>query len=135
MKNCLECSQTTHNNVAKFCSNICQNKFQYKNYIQRWKTGIENGSKGINAKGISNHLRRYLLEKYNYSCSLCNWNKVNPFTLKVPLEVDHIDGNADNNTEDNLRILCPNCHSLTANFRNLNRGKGREWRRRKYIKH
>ncbi len=76
---------------------------------------------------------RFLLEKHGERCSRCGWNKKNTNTGKVPLEVDHIDGIADNNSEDNLRLLCPNCHALTPNFRNLNKGKGREWRNR-YLK-
>ena len=39
--------------------------------------------------------------------------------------VDHIDGNSDNNSEENLRLICPNCHSLTSTYRGANRGHGR----------
>lgn len=55
-------------------------------------------------------------------------------TGNVPLEIDHVDGDASNNLESNIRLLCPNCHALTSNFKNLNRGRGRKWRREKYIK-
>ncbi|WP_328910383.1 HNH endonuclease [Streptomyces sp. NBC_00234] len=41
----------------------------------------------------------------------------------LPLEVDHIDGNWRNNQPENLRLLCPNCHSTTDTYRG--RGKGR----------
>ncbi|MFI1835300.1 HNH endonuclease signature motif containing protein [Streptomyces olivaceoviridis] len=41
----------------------------------------------------------------------------------LPLEVDHIDGDWRNNRVDNLRFLCPNCHSTTDTYRG--RGKGR----------
>ena len=31
------------------------------------------------------------------------WSKINPYTNTLPLEIDHIDGNSENNSEDNLR--------------------------------
>jgi predicted HNH restriction endonuclease len=39
--------------------------------------------------------------------------------------MDHIDGNSDNNTEENLRLICPNCHALTPSHKGRNRGRGR----------
>ncbi|WP_327162265.1 HNH endonuclease signature motif containing protein [Streptomyces zaomyceticus] len=39
----------------------------------------------------------------------------------LPLEVDHVDGDWRNNRIENLRFLCPNCHSATDNYR----GRGR----------
>jgi 5-methylcytosine-specific restriction endonuclease McrA len=41
----------------------------------------------------------------------------------LPLEVDHIDGDWRNNRIENLRLLCPNCHSMTDSYRG--RGKKR----------
>lgn len=49
---------------------------------------------------------------------------MNPFINKVILEVEHIDGDCTNNKEENLDLICPNCHSLTATYRALNSGKG-----------
>lgn len=45
-------------------------------------------------------------------CGLCEWNN-----KRLVLELDHIDGNTDNNTRANLRLLCPNCHSQTPTWR------------------
>ena len=50
----------------------------------------------------------------------------------IVLELEHIDGNSDNNTEENLTILCPNCHSQTLTYKNRNKGNGRHNRRMRY---
>ena len=55
-----------------------------------------------------------------------------PTSGKVPIELDHIDGNSENNSLENLRILCPNCHSLTPTYKSSNKGKGRKYRRERY---
>lgn len=134
MASCKNCTVILSKHINIYCSNKCQAEYQYRNYIEAWKAGKVNGSRGKNAKNMSRHIRRYLLEKYSHCCSNCGWNKTNPVTHESPLEIDHIDGDSENNNEDNLRLLCPNCHSLTPSYRNLNRGMGREWRREKYVK-
>lgn len=126
---CVACGKLIiQKGASKFCSIKCQFRYNYEQYIYRWKQGLEDGNRGITTRTLSGHLRRYLLEKFKEKCSRCNWNKKHPKTLVVPLEINHIDGNAENNKEENLELICPNCHALTPNFRNLNKGKGREWR-------
>ena len=134
MKNCLNCNKKLKSYQNKYCSNSCQAKNQQKEYIKNWQNKNLNGSRGLVTKNISNYLRNYLEEKFNNKCCLCGWDQINIVTGKVPLEVDHINGNSEDNSESNLRILCPNCHSLSSNFRNLNKGKGRTWRTKKYLK-
>lgn len=41
----------------------------------------------------------------------------------LSLQLDHIDGDRTNNTVENLRILCPNCHSQTESFAGKNKRK------------
>lgn len=126
-KNCNYCKRHVDNN-KKFCNVFCRKEFYYKNYIIRWKSGKETGLRG--KESIHNYIRKYLFIKYKYSCVICSWNRVNLVTNKIPLQVEHKDGNFRNNKERNLTLLCPNCHSLTKTFGNLNRGKGRPGRRK-----
>ena len=68
----------------------------------------------------SNKLRKYLLEsgKFKHECSSC---KLSEWLGKpIPIELDHINGNNEDNSLDNLRILCPNCHALTPTYRGKN---------------
>ena len=118
----------------KYCSNKCQFEFQQNKYIKEWKSGNKNGNVGISSRIISSHLKKYFLEKHMNKCSQCGWNKKHPISGKVPLEIDHIDGNSENNLESNLRLLCPNCHALTPNFKNRNKGNGRQWRSKRIKK-
>ena len=74
-----------------------------------------------------------MLEKVNYKCEKCGWGVENPYTHKIPLQIHHLDGNSLNNNEDNLQVLCPNCHTLTENFGSRNKnapnGKSKYYRR------
>ena len=62
-------------------------------------------------------LRRALTESgVEYKCSCCgisSWNN-----QQITLQVDHKDGNFLNNVKENLRFLCPNCHSQTETWGN-----------------
>lgn len=124
---CLNCGTLIggKNTKHKYCSNACQQEYEYKLWVEKYK---QDNSIAVNSKWgqMPNQLRRYIFEKFQNKCCLCGWSEINPFTNTIPLEVDHIDGNSDNNSEENLRLICPNCHSLTSTYRGANRGKGRK---------
>ena len=55
-------------------------------------------------------------------CEECGWAETNSDGY-LPLELDHINGDRHDNRLENLRILCPNCHSLKPTHRGRNKGK------------
>lgn len=67
-------------------------------------------------------LKYHAVEVYHYfeylcsECGIVDWNQ-----KKLVLEIDHINGARTDNRRENLRLLCPNCHSQTPTFRG--RGK------------
>ena len=125
---CKGCSKEFSYNPAQkkgiYCCNKCQMQYQQKVYIDGWLKGEETGGTGFQ---LSRHVRHYLLECADNKCSQCGWGEVNSHTGNVPLQIDHIDGNPHNHKPKNLRVLCPNCHSLTSTYGV--HGKGRKGRR------
>ena len=127
---CVNCGQELKRHQNKFCGSQCQKDFEYKEYIDKWKNGLVNGMRG--EYQLSSYIQRYIKEKYDNKCCECGWDKINPFTKHSPLEVHHIDGDYTNNLEDNLTLLCPNCHSLTNTYKNASCHEGRQGRNKYY---
>lgn len=128
-KKCINCGTSARN---KFCCISCQKNFQYKIFIKDWKSGKIDGAV---VGGASSMIKKYLLKKYNNKCQKCGWDETNIYTKKIPLEVEHKDGNYENNKENNLELLCPNCHSLTPTYKGANKGNGRRNKGKKRARH
>ena len=75
-------------------------------------------------------VKKFLLKTYGEKCWTCNVTEW--FGKPLSFELDHKDGNSDNNTLENLTILCPNCHSQTPTYKAKNIGNGRHNRRMRY---
>jgi hypothetical protein len=116
LKSCV--NSLKYKSSKKYCSTNCQTEFEYNDYIRKWKSGETSGTC---VHGSSKHIRKYLFLKYDNQCCKCGWSVTHPVTGKIPLELHHVDGNYKNNSEDNLELLCPNCHALTPNYKALNK--------------
>ena len=80
--------------------------------------------------------RLFVLELKSKKCEECGWAKISEDGY-LPLELDHINGDRHDNRIENLRVLCPNCHSLKPTHRGRNRkniGRGGEIGRRATLK-
>jgi len=108
--NCLNCNKEfyfyTNVSYGKYCCTKCGH--EHRKIIDTIPR-IERGECRMSVT-----LRKYLAEKRGDKCEICNTKNWNNKPLS--LHVDHIDGNSDNNTPENLRLLCPNCHSQTETF-------------------
>lgn len=124
-KYCKLCSTELNAKHKIFCNHTCQMEYQYNEYIEQWKEGNQLGYIG-KVKAISKHIRKYMLIKHSNTCQECGWNKLHPVDNKPLVEIDHIDGDASNCKESNLRVLCPNCHSMTPTFRARNKNSSRD---------
>lgn len=73
-----------------------------------------------NSKHQRSVLRRYVLTNnlIPYKCAICGTSEWNNKTLS--LELDHINGINNDNRLENLRFLCPNCHSQTTTYGSRN---------------
>lgn len=110
LNTCNHCGQLS--TYEKFCSRTCRSA--YNEHLFR---------SGMMADRAT--LRKYLMGQQAgcFDCNLSEWRG-----KPLPLELDHIDGNASNNSPNNLRMLCPNCHSTTPTWKARNKGSGRKTR-------
>jgi len=85
---------------------------------QEWLNGATNVDRAT--------LRKFLAEDRGYKCEVCfieSWNG-----REIVLQVDHINGDPSNHSQENIRLICPNCHSQTDTFGKRNLGSGRKAR-------
>jgi hypothetical protein len=63
-------------------------------------------------------LKEGILINECYSCGIDSW-----LDKPLSLQLDHKNGKNNDNTVDNLRLLCPNCHSQTETYAGKNKVK------------
>lgn len=116
---CLYCNGELKKNAIKFCSSQCQQDYERSLKIKDWLDGKLDGMRGQTA--TAHWIKHHLITERGEKCEDCGWNEINIHTGNIPIELEHIDGNFRNNQIDNLKLLCPNCHSLTKTYKGANK--------------
>lgn len=116
---CLQCAKVFeygHSSTGKFCSNQCSGLYKKEVHKQKFFSGLLDRIERPTA-------RKYLAEARGYACEVCglsDWQG-----KSITLHVDHVNGDPSNDHPDNLRLICPNCHSQTEFLGAANKGRGR----------
>jgi Zn finger protein HypA/HybF involved in hydrogenase expression len=66
-------------------------------------------------------IKKRLINERGHRCECCR--KEMWLGGEIVLELDHVNGDRDNNSRENLQLLCPNCHALTPTYRGKNIGE------------
>jgi len=115
---CLTCGEEakwTHQKSNKYCSTICSATGRFQTHtMPRFYAGALTERATI---------RKALIHTRGNECEVCHITEWNG--KPIVFQVDHINGRADNDMPENLRLICANCHSQTPHFGGANKGQGR----------
>lgn len=143
MKKCPKCGEQ-HTKTGTFCSRSCANSRVFSENAKQKKSIALKGrpttktAKDLKAAGekiriakLKKYLatpfedlgmenkRRRVFEEQSFCCAKCGISEW--LGVKLVLELEHKDGNNQNNARENLEGLCPNCHSITDTWRGRNK--------------
>ncbi len=107
-----EAKRPTQNNRKEIYKNLPQ---ESKDRMA-WNKG--KFTKTIFAYGCGGNHKSVLIEERSHKCENCglsNW-----LGKPITLELEHVDGDNQNNVKNNLKLLCPNCHSFTPTWKGKN---------------
>lgn len=120
---CTHCGKERKRNAGKFCSIRCKEDAIWERRLRSiYSTGTLIGGRSV--------ARRFLTHRDGWACSICKGTEW--LGNNIPLEVDHIDGNSQNNAIGNIRFVCGNCAMLLPTYKGKNKGNGRHSRMVRY---
>lgn len=107
---CARCNKLKERLVNKYCDECA-------------KQHVYHRLKSLSDAKQDRSRKSYLLGKRGHCCEV---RKLDSWMGKpIPLDLDHTDGNPDNNSEENLRLIYPNCHAQTDTYKGKGTGNGR----------
>lgn len=112
-------------NKSGLCQS-CLKKKKDEEKIQKWQETGDTGC-GVSTT-LRNCIRDYIFQKQDKKCAICGiddqWNG-----KELHFVLDHIDGDASNDFEYNLRLICPNCDSQLDTYKSRNKNSARTHRK------
>lgn len=119
-KPCAQCGTATIN--PRFCSTRCAAAARRR---EAFAAIAETGT--FRSPSTA---RAYVAARDGWRCSICR--RITWRGQQIPLVLDHINGNPEDDRIDNVRLVCGNCDMQLPTYKSRNRGNGRAWRRRRY---
>ena len=117
--------EITERHSKRFC---CRECYYEAHKTEHYKRYLEDNSIAYGVQNMQRY-KKYFLEEQEHKCAICGCSDIWQ-DKQLVFVLDHIDGNADNNSRDNLRLICPNCDSQLDTFKSKNKNSAR----RKYRK-
>lgn len=124
--NCGEFSYARTKNGRKL-NTYCNRACYFEHRLKKAEIRVEN-----NEVQTRTTLRSYLIKTRGHKCSICGLEEWRG--QPTPLIIDHINGNSEQSTNDNIRMVCPNCDAQLPTYMGRNKGNGRKYRRELYAK-
>lgn len=110
----------SNRNNTKFC---CREWYLEYHAKERYNAYLRDNSIAYGLQNMQRY-KKYFLQEQDHKCAICGMNDTwNNKPLVFIL--DHIDGNADNNNRENLRLICPNCDSQLDTYKSKNKNSAR----------
>lgn len=96
--------------------------------IRRWLAGDMEVTYVGAGKEPATWVKSYLVETRGDRCERCGFDEKTSDGRSI-IQMDHVDGRHLDNSPDNLKLLCPNCHAMTETFGSKNKAGTRRYRR------